>query len=91
MRPREASPNLKKSAASILRGDREEDGAARLGSPQLEALSQTSLARGSSTKEATVLALSLRASPIRPWGVSGRLKPLIFFSGKILMEYSPVV
>lgn len=59
--------------------------------PQLEALRETSLARGSSTKEATVLALSLRASSIRPWGVSGSGKPLMVFSGKILMEYSPVV
>lgn len=61
------------------------------GSPQLEALRETLLARGSSTKEVTMLALSLRASPIRPWGVSGSSTPLTLLPGKILTEYSPVV
>lgn len=60
-------------------------------SPQLRACSETTLASGSSTNDATTLALSLRASPSRPWGVSGSTKPRMFFSGKILKEYSPVV
>lgn len=38
-----------------------------------------------------MLALSVRASPSRPWSVSGSTKPRMFFSGKILKEYSPVV
>lgn len=49
------------------------------------------LATGSSTKDATTLALSLWACPSRPSGVSGSTKPRMFFSGKILKEYSPVV
>lgn len=61
------------------------------GSPQLEACSEMTLARGSSTKDATVLTLSFWACPSRPWGVSGSMKPLMVLSGKILKEYSPVV
>lgn len=93
MRLRETGRSSKNREGQVREGrnNRSGTGAQGRGSPQLEAFRETSLARGTSAKEAIMLALSERASPIRPWGVSGSAKPLMGFSGKILMEYSPVV
>lgn len=84
---------VRHTAATDPRGGQRKAGGQGKGagrSPHLLARSETALARGSSTKDATTLALCLRASSSRPCGVFGSAKPGMLFSGKILTEYSPV-